>query len=95
MTTQDILNEKEALRNEYLNRGGLPELFEKFIGVLIQSNEFGLNEDWVENPMGLLGQYLNDRFMGKKEKFDIREVVGKREDPDGDKAYSFLDKKYI
>jgi len=95
MTTNDLKNAAAEIEAKFYELGGKKEFFSSFLMTLGQSIEFGLNAEWVEIPLDLVSQWFNPRFTGAKEKFSLREVVGKINNPDSEKTYSILDKKYI
>ena len=93
MTTQNIHRAAAAIKVRYIKMGGKPELFDAFLKALINFNDFFPGE--YSRPSQIIGKVFGPKYTGDRVKFDIREVVGKRANPSGNKTYSILDKKYI
>lgn len=91
MTKQNIQRAAKAIEVRYLSQGGKPELFAQFMGAIYELFDFFPGE--FSRPSQIFSKIFNDRYKGIKPRFDIREVVGKRES-DAGLTYSFLDKKW-
>lgn len=96
MTTNDLKNAAAEIEAKYYELGGKKEFFSEFLLCLGQSIEFDLTAEWVTSPLGLVSQWFNPRFAGKKEKVTVADAVNAiNRTAEGDRAYSILDKKFI